>query len=81
MVGDKNDADDGSTRRYVYLLDGHECSVGVRTRAVVSEEWGGAGDGCLGLPFLKQFGTVDMDLRNLQTTLTGTGAGARAVRP
>jgi hypothetical protein len=48
---------------------------------VVSEEWGGAGDGCLGLPFLKQFGTVDMDLRNFHTTLTGTGAGARAVRP
>lgn len=54
-------------------------SVGVRTRAVVSEEWGGAGDGCLGLPFLKQFGLVDLDLRTFDTKLTGTGTGARAV--
>lgn len=54
-------------------------SVGVVTRAVVSDDWGGAGDGCLGLPFLKQFGALDMDLRTLDTTITGPAANAMGV--
>lgn len=51
----------------------------VPVKAVVTEEWTGVGGGCLGLPFLRSFGAVEIDWRRMQGRLWGGRDGPQVV--
>lgn len=48
------------------LLPSEPGGLHVFTRAVVSDAWGGVGAGCLGLPFLRSFGSLEVNLKTMQ---------------
>lgn len=43
-------------------------SIYLPAKALVAEEWGGVGAGCLGLPFLRSFASVCINVRTLLAT-------------
>lgn len=38
----------------------------IYTRALVSDAWGGVGSGCLGLPFLRSFASLEINLKTME---------------
>ncbi|GAB5031797.1 peptidase aspartic [Nannochloropsis oceanica] len=62
------------------LLPSTPGNVHVYTRAVVSDVWGGIGAGCLGLPFLRSFGAVEINLRTMEGRVKSPKGGPTVLK-
>ena len=62
------------------LLPSTPGNVHVYTRAVVSDVWGGIGAGCLGLPFLRSFGAVEINLRTMEGRVESPKGGPTVLK-